>query len=690
MKVKLLAVILNPFIISLFMSVIIVLLLPNIFNKYKIELISKEVLQNKNETIYYADLNNDGISEKIQLMQNNPELNSLVAYTNDKVIDQWNIAGKRLTDFSDFWGDYDNDGKKEIITYSLSGDSIYLNCISPFNNKKMILSRAITDYTKRYNQTNFTTSTIGFYDKNNDGLKELYFALHASYSGYPRRMYSFDFANNAIKSSPIAGMNFLNPFAINLNDNSSLKLASSVQAPGNCSVDYPYTDYYTWLMLFDKELNFVFEPVKINAHPSTLDVEHVSWNNKDYLLMFNSYQGTNNFKSSMLLYDLNGIKVKELELPENDVWNSTCYLNSSSNNGSDPFIITSTGSIYKIEKDLGGITLINKIEALTASFNEYDIGGDKKNEFIVKPKNADQVYILQNDLKGFVTVDIAGSNYVKHCSVIKNGDKNCLYIEAENSAYVYAYSENVFFYLKYIIYLTIYFGFAGLFYLLQRVQKIRAEQKYRSERKIAELQIRSLKNQIDPHFTLNILNSIGALYYQQNKDTADYIFGKYSKLLRNTILNSDKVLSSINEEIDYIENYLNLEKYRLANKFEFEIQIDDNVDTTKLIPKTLIHTFVENSIKHGIRHLNTEGKVSISIRTEGAYYVIKVSDNGMGRKHAEVVNSSGTGKGLKILNEILDLYYNMEGIRITYSMNNVLDESNLITGTEVKIKIPNK
>ncbi len=688
MKGKVLAVVSNPFFLSAFMSLVIIFLVPNIFNKYHTKLISRDTRTNKNYLYYYADLNHDGNSEKIELIQHNKDINSIVVYKNGKVIDQWNFEGTRLHEYNNIFGDIDNDGKDEIVTYSLVGDSIYVNCISPMSRKKNIFHKAVTDYSKRFNQTDFASATIGFYDNDNDGVNELYFAIQASYSGYPRRMYAVDLVNNTVQTTPNARMNFLRPFAFISKENKKLVFSSSVHAPGNCSVFDPYTDHFTWLMAFDQQLKFIFEPIKINAHPSTLDVIPVEWNNKEYFLLLNCYLGTNNLKSSILLYDLHGAKVKELELPKNEDWNSSSLLFMNSGKEKQFYIITLAGTIYKIGKSFDEINILKIILPNSSNYFVYsilDIESDGNNEILFKSKNTDEVIIFRNDFSDYVTIDIPGDSYVHHYSLIKETNKkNKLYVEGENYAYIFEYSFNILHYFKYIIYCAIYGAFLGLLMLMQKTQKVRAEQRYKNERKMAELQIRSIKNQIDPHFTLNILNSIGSLYYQQNREKADYIFGKYSKLLRNTILNSDKTLSSLEDEIDYVENYLNLEKYRLSNGFDFNINIDESVSKLLLIPKTLIHTFVENSIKHGIRHLKAEGRIDISINNNIDHYLVLIYDNGIGRKKADEINSSGTGKGLIILNEILDLYYSIDKIKITYS---IADPNE---GTEVRITVPIK
>ena len=207
-----------------------------------------------------------------------------------------------------------------------------------------------------------------------------------------------------------------------------------------------------------------------------------------------------------------------------------------------------------------------------------------------------------------------------------------------------------------------------------------------TERKIADLQIKSFKNQIDPHFTLNLINSIGTLFYNKDQKKASFVFDKYSKLLRNTIVRSDNIEISIKDELEFVQNYMDLEKFRYANKFSYKVKVDDNVDHDFRIPKMLIHTFVENSIKHGLRHLDQGGMLEIMITRNERGINIGIIDNGVGRKKAKEFNIDSTTKGLKIIDQILNAYQETKEVKINYSITDLFHES-LPAGTRVDIFI---
>ncbi len=103
--------------------------------------------------------------------------------------------------------------------------------------------------------------------------------------------------------------------------------------------------------------------------------------------------------------------------------------------------------------------------------------------------------------------------------------------------------------------------------------------------------MRSIKNQMDPHFTLNIINAIGSLFYKRDNKRADYVFGKYSKLLRTMVTNSDKIITTLSEELEYVKDFLDLELFRYDNKFIYEVKIEEGVNLNLDIPKTLSSYF---------------------------------------------------------------------------------------------------
>ena len=271
---------------------------------------------------------------------------------------------------------------------------------------------------------------------------------------------------------------------------------------------------------------------------------------------------------------------------------------------------------------------------------------------------------------------------------LTNGSKPEIFLQFNGYSSLISYSKNPLYYLRYPVYVLIYLGVFAFITLLAQIQKYRLSLKLETEKKIAGLQMRAIKNQIDPHFTLNILNAIGSLYATEtDREKADYLFGKYARLVRQTVISSDQIIVTLAEEIDFVQNYIELERFRCDNSFNYTIETDEEVDMNKRIPKTLIHTFVENAIKYGVRNRPEGGMLRISIGKGDKHYVVSVEDNGPGMGFADKT-VLGTGKGLRIVNELIDLYFRLEKARITYSVSNDSASDKIPEGTRVLIALP--
>ncbi len=239
-----------------------------------------------------------------------------------------------------------------------------------------------------------------------------------------------------------------------------------------------------------------------------------------------------------------------------------------------------------------------------------------------------------------------------------------------------------------LIFITIVGSTILLTYLFLINKKKKQIEKIETEKKITELQLNTIRGQIDPHFTFNVINSIASVIYKEDKESAMKMFNKFSNLLRVVITSSAKTYRSIDDEISFVKNYLEIEKFRFKDKFEYSITLDKNVDKYKNIPKMVIQTHVENAIKHGLMHKEKEGKLSISIKCNDNENIIIIEDNGIGRKKAKHLSKQSTGIGLKIINSYYDLFNKYNKEKIIQEIIDLEDVSDNSSGTKIIIKIP--
>ena len=214
------------------------------------------------------------------------------------------------------------------------------------------------------------------------------------------------------------------------------------------------------------------------------------------------------------------------------------------------------------------------------------------------------------------------------------------------------------------------------------------KKKYETEKKIATLQLASVKAQMEPHFIMNTINTIGSSIYRQKPDEAYNLLLNFSGMVRSLLLSSDKLTRSLKEEIEFVRNYLELEKNRFTEVFSYTINVEEDVNQESLIPKMIMQLHAENALKHGLLPKKSGGLLQISVSNENDYMVIKVSDNGIGRNLASKNISQSTGKGMKILGQFFETYNKHNKNQLKQEIIDLYDDENNPAGTQVKIYVP--
>ncbi len=177
-----------------------------------------------------------------------------------------------------------------------------------------------------------------------------------------------------------------------------------------------------------------------------------------------------------------------------------------------------------------------------------------------------------------------------------------------------------------------FFGVVGFLYFLYRQVKLNERNKLlqsKNERLLMEQKL--LQVQLNPHFIFNSIANLQSLVASgDTKESVRYL-SVFSGLLRNVLEQSRKDFISLNEEIDSLENYLQLQQMRYAGLFEYEIGVAEDIRPDELlIPPMLIQPFVENSIEHGFRNISYKGLLIIRFEVKDERLRITVIDNGQG------------------------------------------------------------
>lgn len=167
---------------------------------------------------------------------------------------------------------------------------------------------------------------------------------------------------------------------------------------------------------------------------------------------------------------------------------------------------------------------------------------------------------------------------------------------------------------------------SGLLYLWGRQRKLAYENT------LVDVKQQLLRMQINPHFIFNSLNSIQNSVLTFRKEKSIELISKFSKLMRQILQNSDNEKVSIQEELLLLTNYMDLEKIRTRDKFDYEVEIDDTIDIhNDEIPTMILQLFVENSIWHGIIPKEGRGLIKVKIEKENDGINVIIDDDGIGR-----------------------------------------------------------
>lgn len=677
----------NKYLASFVITIAIAIICYLIVDKYRAEILSSkyvgELLSN-----YYHDLDNDRISERIEFHRYTQKMVSVLVYHDLNLILQNDFEGDFAHLVYPGIDDYDNDDYDEIILFTQFRDSLYLSIIDINSEIHQINKIPVCKVYILHGLYSYSISPVKFRDVNDDGVKEFFFSVNSGYPTRPRKMFSYYPAENKLNVSPESCAITRTKHIFDLDEDGIPEIFGKNQSTGNCSFERDYTDMYSWLMVFTPEMNFRYPPVIIGRYPSNTYLSPIRLNTNNYILAYHSYKGDEDIPDYLALFDAYGREAERREI-NHDENLAEAFLFTPDSTYNSVYIYNLDGEFYKIIEDLetefvANIGRISGFESLTK-----DIDGDGNLEYIFLSSSKKQMLICRSDFSHAVKLSFPEvlESFTLSSTVNPDRKKPGIIVETEENSYTIDYDLTFIYKYWYFFILFIYTGCLLFIFLYQKVREYRIIMISHRRNQIIELQLKSIRNQIDPHFTLNLFQSFATLISEHDNDRAEFLFDQYAVILKTTVLNSEKLFIPLQEEMNFVTSYLDLEKFRQSDRFSYSINIPSSIDKNMQIPKMLLFIFVENSIKHGLKNLETGGKLIIKAEKNDPNVQISIIDNGVGREKAAEYATSSTGKGLKIIDQILELYYSMNRIRISYEIIDLMDDQ-LPTGTQVIIKIP--
>ena len=233
-------------------------------------------------------------------------------------------------------------------------------------------------------------------------------------------------------------------------------------------------------------------------------------------------------------------------------------------------------------------------------------------------------------------------------------------------------------------------GLMGLaFYKYYRYRINKTKTRFEQQKLIAKSKLETLKAQIKPHFVFNSLNAIQDYIYTNNDDDVANLLQSFASLIRKGIHLANNDFIAIREEVSFLKNYLELEKIKCENCFDYNIKIGDDLHNIQT-PSLVIQPFVENAIVHGIHSVkNKKAFLEISYYSSKNDVICTVKDNGIGiKKSFEKRHKNHNSIGMSISQNRTNYFKAGLGVDVEINIKDISDIEDA-TGTLVMVTIKN-
>jgi ligand-binding sensor domain-containing protein len=213
------------------------------------------------------------------------------------------------------------------------------------------------------------------------------------------------------------------------------------------------------------------------------------------------------------------------------------------------------------------------------------------------------------------------------------------------------------------------------------------------EHQLVDLELKALRSQMNPHFIFNSLNSIQYFVLNKEPDEAYKYLTKFSQLMRMILQYSRVKYITLKEECEWLRTYLDLEKVRMDNDLNYEIDIHSYlVEEKVLIPSMMIQPYVENAIIHGLFNKEKDRTLKVSFKAKDEILLCTVEDNGIGRVESAILNKKKVNKhkshGMKVTKDRIQALSNNSSVNPELKIEDLVDSEGNASGTRVTVSLP--
>ncbi len=218
-------------------------------------------------------------------------------------------------------------------------------------------------------------------------------------------------------------------------------------------------------------------------------------------------------------------------------------------------------------------------------------------------------------------------------------------------------------------------------FIVFRYQNIRLRLKQRA----SELEMQALRAQMNPHFIFNCLSAINHFILDNQNDKASDYLTRFSKLVRMVLVNAGKDSIPLDEELDMVRLYLEMEQLRFKHSFTWSIDMSEGLPVSQLqVPCFILQPFCENAIWHGLMHKEGEKKLDILLKYFEGILLVTIRDNGIGREKAAILSKKQhSSMGQQLTASRLALFNKNRDERSAMEIHDVKDANGEVAGTEI-------
>jgi len=253
-----------------------------------------------------------------------------------------------------------------------------------------------------------------------------------------------------------------------------------------------------------------------------------------------------------------------------------------------------------------------------------------------------------------------------------------------NNQYITPYNNSA----KLVLHIWNFITVAFITFTLILYKKIIASKVFSKteEEEILQLQIELMKNQLDPHFIFNALNSISFSVNTGDKKNAYHNLGVFSKLMRQSIVEMEEFYRNLEDELTFVKNYLHLEKFRFKEQFNYHIIISPQVNISALVPKMCLFCYVEAALKKGVLTKLSGGNIEIKIdKNDNEDLILSIKDDGIYRDVEKLKSNISTST--TAMKHIVNYYNKHNTNKITTEYTDIGTADNP-EGSQIVITIP--